>query len=414
MSVAVAAVFVLLILLYAFLPEVATEYGTYGQIPLLTLLLGAYGWRLRQVPAGEERRFWIWLLIGFGIWLANDVLYYTGALALLPVPELLTRNHLHLATFLSMFLALEQRPDLGAGWSQQCPGRSFTTIGTVLFVFGVLAYCVLVPSSLHRVDQTSRVPSFFLFVTLDLVLLARLLAFLRNKADASWRQRYALMAVAVAMWTAMDLKDGILNARGLPVVAGGLIDLVYFGAQGCFALCAAIQPGQSQGGDRSLKRVELPGSSRLLLTYAFLPPVAHIGLHTLGVMDVQLETARGVVILAMLLGMLLLIGLRLRWLQRDYSQLNSAVDSLTISETLHQSQKMEALGRLARGIGHDLNNLLMVIRGSNELAQDQSAFGSPVWQADSRRRGSGQCAGRPTHGGGSWPAVASPASKPEL
>ncbi len=125
---------------------------------------------------------------------------------------------------------------------------------------------------------------------------------------------------------------------------------VFFGADQACEVCLARQTMET--GQTAMKLMEIPRSPQ--------GGPGWLEIHTFQLLDATRKVT----------GVIQFI--------RDVTQQKQAEEALRRSEeNLRQSQKMEAVGRLAGGVAHDFNNLLTAIIGYIELLQGKFEPGDP-------------------------------------
>ncbi|HED64372.1 MAG TPA: hypothetical protein ENJ09_02340, partial [Planctomycetes bacterium] len=352
-------------------PDVISYVISFADLPLAGLTIAALLLARMRTRDSVERASWTLLAVAFGFALPVHLLgigqteFPTWRLDL--VQELMLCGY-----YLMITLALELRLS-GSRLGTYRGVRVVRMAGTAVFVIGLFIYYVALPGFLDREIYDSWVPSFFLYVVLDLHIVVRIIGLLATSKPGPWRETYWFILASFGIWMGLDFLELSHYVGEIVFPFGSAADIIW-----CFPYLPLLiaarrrtlsRTEEDDEPERTSQVARIPFLITQPLFYAVVVPILHFGSYALDWSDLLLRDERELVMLVMLPLLAGLSFLHHRALEKENERLESEREE--VARRIQRSRRMESIGRLAGGIAHDFNNLLQVIHGSNEVLRNR-------------------------------------------
>jgi signal transduction histidine kinase/CheY-like chemotaxis protein len=350
-------------------------------LPCLSLIVLAVVYGNRHIEDATEQRFWRLVGLAYGFWLLVSIPY-----AVLNPTEHWTigwkifGDLAYLSGYLCLVLAIEVQPHRHQTDSLGDRERQLRTFGVILLACFLLAYFVLVPAAYSGQSYETSVPSFYLFVGLDAVIVCRLFVNRRDSWSIRWSWVYTWMLVAAIFLLSGDLAELFAAIGGFAIPAATPLDLLWTTPLSVIALAAraghVFFPAEHRVLNEAPTARHTLRAGHLLLVGAMVLPVAHAVLQITHALDPVSDEPRAVVaaLSLVVVGGLALVAYRV--LESDREQMEAK--ELRLVNELGVARKMDAVARLAASVAHDFNNLVHIIQGRTDILADQLPEDDPL------------------------------------
>jgi signal transduction histidine kinase/CheY-like chemotaxis protein len=359
-------------------------YGTlYLPLPTLLPIVLAAWLGVGRLTSANERRFWILLGAGFAAWLAVSIPYaFVSDEAWSHALDLMMEFG-YLLYYVFFILAIELRPHEHHDNTLAERERQLRTTGLTVFAFFLLWYFVLTPASFAPGAYASALPSFYMYLLLDLVIIGRLLWMRRETWSVRWSVLYAGLAAAAATVFVGDLLEAAAYSSGseAAMAAGHWQDLIWSLPAIVFTLAIRARHAPFPAEHSVLNEPEASRrtlrAGHILLVLAMALPFLHYALYAADVFaDSPARQIREVVSILSMVSLAVFAIAAYRTLEHERAVMEATEHRL--SNELNVARKMDAVARLAGSVAHDVNNLVQVVRGRAEIIGQQIGPDNPL------------------------------------
>ena len=270
-------------------------------IVLLGLAITAVFLGVRRCKFERERLFWRLIGISLGAWLIGEV----TALVFYDVSNPFTLaavDALYLCYYLAFTLALDLQPQFTSSQLQIRPLRVLGSAGRVLFLSGLFLYFVILPSTLGIDEFLTWVPSFSLYVALDLYLVSRAFHEMRRASTPQSRLIYGLLLAALSLALVTDSLDLAWIASYLPDAFPRVADFLWYAPM--VLVVVAVRSGSFAADDGSTTEADHDDEQVRgvpLLVYSLGLALLHLLLTFTPHSDGPLESARIILVMVWLI-----------------------------------------------------------------------------------------------------------------